>query len=59
MSDTKAMKNMLGNMFMEIADAIETGQFGNKVKVAPNSVVMRKTKDDSFYMGNPARKTIL
>ena len=33
MSDTKAMKNMLGNMFMEIADAIETGQFGNKVKV--------------------------
>jgi len=33
MSDTKAMKKMLGNMFMEIADAIETGQFGGKVKV--------------------------
>ncbi len=33
MSDTKAMKEMLGNMFMEIADAMETGQFGNKVKV--------------------------
>lgn len=33
MSDTKAMKKMLGNMFMEIADAIETGQFGNKVRV--------------------------
>lgn len=33
MSEEKAMKNMLGNMFMEIADAIETGQFGKKVKV--------------------------
>lgn len=33
MSDTKAMKKMLGNMFMEVADAIETGQFGKKVKV--------------------------
>lgn len=33
MSDTKAMKKMLGNMFMEIADAIETGQFGSKVRV--------------------------
>lgn len=33
MSDTKAMKKVLGNMFMEVADAIETGQFGKKVKV--------------------------
>jgi len=33
MSDTKAMKKMLGNMFMEIADAIETGQFGKKIRV--------------------------
>ena len=34
-------------------------KIGNKVKVAPSSVVMRKTKDDCFYMGNPAKKTIL
>lgn len=33
MGDTKAMKNKLGSMFMEIADAIESGQFGNRVKV--------------------------
>jgi len=34
-------------------------KIGNKVKVAPSSVIMRKTKDDCFYMGNPAKKTIL
>ena len=34
-------------------------KIGNRVKVAPSSVVMRKTKDDCFYMGNPAKKTIL
>ena len=34
-------------------------KIGNRVKVAPNSVIMRKTKDDCFYMGNPAKKTIL
>ncbi len=33
MDDTKAMKNMLGNMFKEIADSIETGEFGDKVRV--------------------------
>jgi hypothetical protein len=33
MSDTKAMKKMLGSMFVEIADAIETGQFTDKVRV--------------------------
>jgi hypothetical protein len=33
MGDTKAMKKMLGNMLAEIADAIETGEFGKKVKV--------------------------
>lgn len=34
-------------------------KIGNRVKVAPSSVLMRKTKDDCFYMGNPAKKTIL
>jgi sugar O-acyltransferase (sialic acid O-acetyltransferase NeuD family) len=34
-------------------------KIGNRVKVAPSSVVMRKTKDDCLYMGNPAKKTIL
>ena len=34
-------------------------KIGNRVKIAPSSVVMRKTKDDCFYMGNPAKKTIL
>lgn len=33
MSNTKAIKEKLGNMFMEIADAIETGQFKEKVRV--------------------------
>ena len=34
-------------------------KIGNRVRVAPSSVVMRKTKDACFYMGNPAKKTIL
>lgn len=34
-------------------------KIGHRVKVAPSSVLMRKTKDDCFYMGNPAKKTIL
>ena len=34
-------------------------KIGDRVKVAPSSVLMRKTKDDCFYMGNPAKKTIL
>tara|TARA_Y100001958_G_C21243063_1_gene571662 strand:+ start:871 stop:1515 length:645 start_codon:yes stop_codon:yes gene_type:complete len=34
-------------------------KIGNRVKVAPSSVIMRKTKDDCFYMGNPAKKIIL
>lgn len=34
-------------------------KIGDRVKVAPSSVVMRKTKDDCLYMGNPAKKTIL
>ncbi|MCG8541690.1 MAG: glycine reductase [Clostridia bacterium] len=33
MSNTKAMKKMLGNMFVEIADAIETGEFGKRIKI--------------------------
>ena len=34
-------------------------KIGNRVKVAPSSVIMRKTKDDCLYMGNPAKRTIL
>ena len=33
MSENNAMKNLVGDMFLEIADSIETGQFGKKVKV--------------------------
>ena len=33
MSDNKQVKKILGNAFMDIADAIETGNFGKKVKV--------------------------
>ena len=32
---------------------------GDRVRVAPSSVIMRKTKDDCLYMGNPAKRTIL
>jgi sugar O-acyltransferase (sialic acid O-acetyltransferase NeuD family) len=34
-------------------------KIGSRVKVAPSSVIMRKTKDDCLYMGNPAKRTIL
>jgi len=34
-------------------------KIGNRVKVAPSSVVYTKTKDDCLYMGNPAKRTIL
>ncbi|QEK11851.1 glycine reductase [Crassaminicella thermophila] len=33
MSENKAVKQIIGKTFMEIAEAIKTGQFGNKVKV--------------------------
>lgn len=33
MSENKAMKKIVGDMFLDIADSIETGQFGKKVKV--------------------------
>ncbi|MBU5675437.1 glycine reductase [Alkaliphilus sp. MSJ-5] len=33
MSDNKIIKEMIGKVFNDIADAIETGQFGSKVKV--------------------------
>lgn len=33
MSENKAMKNLVGEMFLDIANSIETGQFGKKIKV--------------------------
>lgn len=33
MSDNKTIKQLIGKTFMEIADAIQTGSFGKKVKV--------------------------
>lgn len=33
MSENNAMRKIVGDMFLDIADSIETGQFGNKVKV--------------------------
>lgn len=33
MAENKSVKQMLGKTFMEIADAIQTGQFGNRIKV--------------------------
>ena len=33
MSENKAMKKIVGDMFLDIADSLETGQFGKKVKV--------------------------
>lgn len=33
MSENKAMRKIVGDMFLDIADSIETGQFGKKVKV--------------------------
>lgn len=33
MTENKSVKQMIGKVFMDIADAIETGQFGAKVKV--------------------------
>lgn len=33
MSENKAMKKLVGDMFLDIADSLETGQFGKKVKV--------------------------
>ncbi len=33
MSENKAMKNLVGEMFLDIADSIESGQFGKKIKV--------------------------
>jgi sugar O-acyltransferase (sialic acid O-acetyltransferase NeuD family) len=34
-------------------------KIGNRVRVAPSSVVYTKTKDNCLYMGNPAKRTIL
>jgi sugar O-acyltransferase (sialic acid O-acetyltransferase NeuD family) len=47
------------NLFAIGTIILQKIKIGNRVKVAPSSVVMRKTKDDCFYMGNPAKKTIL
>ena len=33
MKENNSVKQMIGKTFMEIADAIQTGQFGGKVKV--------------------------
>lgn len=33
MSENNAMKKIVGDMFLDIADSIETGQFGKKVKI--------------------------
>ena len=33
MADNNAVKQMIGKVFMDIANAVETGQFGNRVKV--------------------------
>ncbi len=33
MSNNQAMKKMIGNMFIEIAEALDTGNFGKKVRV--------------------------
>ncbi|SHJ04031.1 Fatty acid synthesis protein [Geosporobacter subterraneus DSM 17957] len=33
MTENKSVKQMIGKVFMDIADAIETGQFGAKIKV--------------------------
>ena len=54
-------KVMIGNFnSFGIGTIILQGiKIGNRVKVAPSSVVMRKTEDDCLYMGNPAKKTIL
>jgi sugar O-acyltransferase (sialic acid O-acetyltransferase NeuD family) len=47
------------NLFAIGTVILQKIKIGNRVKIAPSSVVMRKTKDDCFYMGNPAKKTIL
>lgn len=31
-------------------------KMGNKTKVGPNSVIIRNTKDETLYMGNPATR---
>jgi len=33
MAENKSVKQMIGKTFMEIADAIQTGQFGTKIKI--------------------------
>lgn len=33
MAENKSVKQMIGKTFMEIADAIQTGQFGARVKI--------------------------
>ena len=47
------------NLFAIGTIILQNIRIGNRVRVAPSSVLMRKTKDDCFYMGNPAKKTVL
>jgi acetyltransferase-like isoleucine patch superfamily enzyme len=45
------------NNFFGIQSIILQGlSIGNNTRIGASSVVMRNTKDDSLYFGNPAKK---
>ena len=43
------------NLFGVYSVVIQQVNIGNKTTVSPSSVIMRKTKDNSIYIGNPAK----
>lgn len=47
------------NFFGVQAIALQGLKIGNNTKIGANSVIMRNTKDDTLYMGNPAKKIAL
>lgn len=47
------------NFFGMQSIVLQGMKIGNKTRVAVGAVIMRNTKDDYLYMGNPARKIII
>lgn len=43
------------NLFGVYSVVIQQVNIGNRTTVSPSSVIMRKTKDNSIYIGNPAK----
>ncbi|KAB3530191.1 glycine/sarcosine/betaine reductase complex component C subunit alpha [Alkaliphilus serpentinus] len=56
MSENKELKEMIGKVFNDIADAIETGQFGKKIKIGLTTLGSEKGLENLLRGGEIAAK---